>query len=232
MNRKREFQVTLVKERGIAMKASLVKKFHDDEEHVSKLKELKNKDMAMMKEERDLHMQLKRENVERIKRMQEYKRLQTMRKVSENDQRTEEMLKKKKETAKTRRKNAVEAKIRKDKLLQSLEKSKSSGGNAIRKILAQLSTDDDDSLSIDPDAAANKNKKSTRRMSLNKKESIGQVKTTSNIPVSTHVSYPPPIVDVVIPPEAPSLLVPIAETPEKVQPYVSPYASSSPYAAR
>jgi hypothetical protein len=216
------------------MKASLVKKFHDDEEHVSKLKELKNKDMAMMKEERDLHMQLKRENVERIKRMQEYKRLQTMRKVSENDQRTKEMLKKKKETAKTRRKNAVEAKIRKDKLLQSLEKSKSSGGNAIRKILAQLSTDDDDdSLSIDPDAAANKNKKSTKRMSLNKKESVGQVKTTSNIPVSTqHVSSPPPIIDVVIPPEAPSLLAPIAETSEKVQPYVSPYASSSPYAAR
>jgi hypothetical protein len=197
------------------------------------LKELKNKDMAMMKEERDLHMQLKRENVERIKRMQEYKRLQTMRKVSENDQRTEEMLKKKKETAKTRRKNAVEAKIRKDKLLQSLEKSKSSGGNAIRKILAQLSIDDDDdSLSIDPDAPANKNKKSTRRMSLNKNENIGQVKTTSNIPVSTHVSSPPPIIDVVILPEAPSLLAPIAETPEKVQPYVSPYASASPYAAR
>jgi len=230
INRKREFQAKVARERGKEAKASLVKKFHDDEEHVSKLKELKDKDVALMKEERDLHTQLKRENVERIKRMREYKRLETMRKVSENDQRTEDMLKKRRELAKTRRKNAVEAKIRKDKLMQTLEKSKSSGGKAIRKILAQLSTDEDD-----PDAAEKKNKKKrgVPRMSSKKKESSWQMKPKPNLsaPLSAHGSFPPSIIDIVPPPEAPSLLARLAEASEKVQPFISPYAPSSPYAA-
>jgi len=206
-----------------------LKKFNEDEENVAKLKEIKEKDAALLKEERDLHMELKRENVERIKRMQEYRRLETMRKVSENDERTEEILRTREELAKSRHKNAVQAKIRRDKLMQTLEKSKSSGGKEIRKILAQLSNDDNDFFTSEGSEKKSKKTKKVQRMSLNKKEvSAGtKAKTKSDMPGK----FPPAIIDIVPPPEAPSLLARIAEKSEKVHPYVSPYASStSPYA--
>ncbi len=143
ISRKREYQAQLAKERETQGKEFLMKKFHDDEKKVAIMQTMKEKEMALMKEERELHLQMKRDNVERIKRMQEYKRLETVRKISENDMRTEKMLKTKEELAKTRRKNAVQAKIKRDKLMQILEKSKTSGGKAIKKILAQLENDED-----------------------------------------------------------------------------------------
>lgn len=142
--RKREYQGREAKRAEEAMKASLLKKFKEDEEHMAMLKQKKEEKMQLLREEREVQVQMKRENVERIKRMHEYKRLETMNKVKSAEQRTQNMLQKKEELARMRRKNAVQQKIKKDKLKQRLEeKSKASGTKAIKKILAELTIDDE-----------------------------------------------------------------------------------------
>jgi hypothetical protein len=177
--------------------------------------------------------------------MQEYKRIVTMKKVEENNKRTEEMLRTREELANTRRKNAVEAKIRKDKIMQTLEKSKTGGGTALKKILAQLSNDDGDI----PASTGSKRKKKKRRPSVASKKtsdsSRRQPSKGSEVPKHSKMknpktwngganSQPPSIIEICgPPPEAPSLLARLAEASEKEDSpkrYVSPYATS-PFAS-
>ena len=213
MTKKREYQVQLAKEGEIQMKEFLVNKFHEDEQKVAAIQAMKEKELTIIKEERELHLQMKRDNVERIKRMQEYKRVETMKKISENDKRTEEMMKTKGELAKTRQKNAVEAKIRRDKLMQILVKSKTSGGKAIKKILAQLENEEEMPTIVNKKKSFN---------SLDLSSSKSNRKMTNKSPSETK---PPPIIEIIgPPPEAPSL---IARMSNKIgqKEYISPYAN-------
>ncbi len=213
MSRKREYQAQLAKEREAEMKESLVKKFQEDDKKVAMIHAMKEKELQLLKEERELNFHMKRENVERIKRMQEYKRLETMKKISENDMRTEEMLKTKEELAKTRRKNAVQAKIKRDKLMQVLEKSKTSGGKAIKQILSQLENDEDILV-------GSSKKKSAP--SMGRPRSKTQRRSSSKpIADTTH----PSVIEIVPPPEAPSLTARVSNYSHQTD-YISPYASS------
>ena len=213
ISRKREYQAQLAKERELEVKDFLLNKFHEDEKKVAMIQSMKEKDMALLKEERELNTQLKRDNVERIKRMQEYKRLETMRKINENDMRTEGLLKTKQELAKARRKNAVEAKIKRDKLMQILEKSKTSGGKAIKKILTQLENDGEVSGM------------------LRKKSKSPLVDSPANKPQKRAVNKScndtkhPAVIEIGPPPEAPSLTARVSNFSQQ-RDYISPYAST------
>ena len=122
-------------------------------------------------------------------------------------------MKKKEELAKTRQKNAVEAKIRRDALMQILEKSKTSGGKAIKKILSQL--ENDEALGI--------TKKKTNSLDISASKSNKRITNKSS-----SGTKPPSIVRIEIgpPPEAPSLLVRM-KVSDRTQQHISPYASSS-----
>lgn len=213
MSRKREYQAQLAKERELEVKDFLLNKFHEDEKKVAMIQSMKEKEMALLKEERELNTQLKRDNVERIKRMQEYKRLETMRKINENDMRTEEMLKTKQELAKARRKNAVQAKIKRDKLMQILEKSKTSGGKAIKKILAQLENDEEVL------GTSTKKSKSPMDSPANKPQQKRVVNKSSSD--TKH----PAVIEIGPPPEAPSLTARVSNFSQQ-RDYISPYAST------
>ncbi len=213
LSKKREYQAQLAKDREMEMKKFLMDKFHEDEKKVRLAQAMKKKELDIIKEERDLHLQMKRENVERIKRMQEYKRLETMKKISENDARTEEMMQKKEELAKSRQKNAVEAKIKRDKLMQILEKSKTSGGTAIQKILHQLENNeplvgDTKKKSVPPifDGSISKSNKRVPTKALNE-------------------TKPPSIIEI-RPPPVSSTLVTRTTNASGTQAFVSPYAST------
>ena len=90
----------------------------------------------LIKAERDLQLQMKKDNLERIKRAQEYRQRELLRKADEDDRRCQEMKEKKESLLKLRQKNVAMAKLKKDKLMEALESSKSGGSNAIKKILA------------------------------------------------------------------------------------------------
>lgn len=217
MSRKREYQAQLAKEREMKMKEFLISKFHEDEKKVASIQAMKEREMEIIKEERDLHLQMKRENAERIKRMQEYKRLETMKKITENETRTEEMLKKKEELVKNRQRNAVEAKIRRDKLMQLLEKSKTSGGKAIKKILAQLDGND---------ASVGVPKKKNTSPSERASESLTKPPQSKKVSVKRNSeTKPPSIIELGPPPQAPTLVSRISKVSTQKD-YISPYAAT------
>jgi len=104
---------------------------------------MKKKELVLFKEERLLKEQLKRDNVERIKLMHEYRRLETMRKVTENEKRTDDLLRKKDELLNQHRCAAREAKIQKDKIMSILEQTRMGGGRSVKKMMAVLSGNDE-----------------------------------------------------------------------------------------
>lgn len=214
MARKREYQAQLTKEREMKKKNALVQKFNDDERKVERIQVMKAQEMSLIKEEKELHLQLKRENADRINRMQEYKRIETMKKITENYARTEEMIKQKEHLAKTRQKNAVEAKIRKDKLMQILEKSKTRGGNAIKKILAQL----DNNETITSADVTKKKPLSAMDLSIPKQHKKA-AKESSN------ETKPPSIIEIGPPPAAPTLVNRITKNFVHEE-YISPYTTT------
>lgn len=212
MARKREYQTQSTKQREMEKKEFMMQKFQEDERKVALMQSMREQEMSIMKQEKELDLLMKHENVQRIKRMQEYKRIETMKKISENHERTDELLKKKEEMAKNRQKNAVEAKLRKDQLLQILEKSKSSGGKAIKKILAQLENNE---ISV-----------GTSKKKTSGPPDINTSKSTKRLPTKTaNETKHPPIIEIGPPPEAPSLVARISGAPPQKE-YISPYAST------
>ena len=139
---KKKIRLQVAKENEELKKDFIQKKFEAEEEHLLNLQEIKKRNQLIAKEKRDIRAQLKRENVERIKRMHDYKRIETQRKVIEGDKRIQDMLEKKEKTIKERKKAAHGAKRQKDEILGILQQSKTSGSRSIKKILASLTSDD------------------------------------------------------------------------------------------
>lgn len=200
LSKRRQHQAKLARDKEDEMKNELLNKFEKNEDHVREVKAAKDKEMNLLRQERELQIELKRENVERIKRMQEYKRIETLKKLEEENTRVEEMLQKRDELANSRRKNAVEAKIRRDQLLSTIEKTKAVGGSAIIKILSQL--EDGDDLCTKPVEKKTKTKAVLPSITRNKKSTSRQHEN------KVKMCVPPKVVDI------------------KPAVYVSPYASS------
>jgi len=95
MEQKRQLTLQATREKEEMDKEALRQKFEDDDKFVQQLEKKRGKEHAISKEKENLNKQLKLENVERIKRIQEYKRLETLRKICEGDERTEEMMRRK-----------------------------------------------------------------------------------------------------------------------------------------
>jgi len=207
----------MAKERQENMKERLLHKFQDDEEHIAHLSKIRSKEQLLNKKERELKEELKKDNVERIKRMHEYHRIETMRKVSENDRRTEAMLRKKEELLNKRRKAAHEAKVQKDKIISALEQTKTKGGKSIKKILAAL----------DEDGSGGKKKKKGGKKNAEKSLSRSQ---------SYNYIMRPSLDDIGPPPDAPSLYKRLSKNASEgqmsssIEQYKSPYLTELPCA--
>ena len=152
LSKKREQQLKLINEAKESKKESYMKKIQDHEETVSALLHERELELKIVKEGRELMKQLKMDNVERLKRSQEYKRQETLKIMSENESRAQEMLRKKKDLLEQRKRATREAKIQKDKIVGFLEQSKMGGGSkSIQKLISAMesatgkpgNTDDD-----------------------------------------------------------------------------------------
>ena len=64
----------------------MLQKFEEDELHVEKVQAARENDLHLMKEKKSIGTQMKQDNVERCFRASEYKRMETLRKIEENDQ--------------------------------------------------------------------------------------------------------------------------------------------------
>jgi hypothetical protein len=137
MEQKRQLALQATKEKEEMDKEMMLQKFDNDAKFVEQLNQVRGKEHALLKEKENLNKQLKQENVERIKRIQEYKRLETLKKISEGDKRTEEMMRRKEEIIQQRRIAGLKTKMQKDEIMSVLESSRANGSRAI-KMLTQV----------------------------------------------------------------------------------------------
>lgn len=195
MEQKRQLALQATREKEEQDKEMMLQKFDNDAKFVEKLNEVRGKEHALLKERENLNKQLKQENVERIKRIQEYKRLETLRKISEGDQRTEEMIRRKEEIIAQRRRAGLKTKMQKDQIMEVLDKSRSNGGQAIKMLTQVLGSTDE---------VGGKKKKKKKRLPPSYEE-------------DTSALGPPP--------DAPSLQARLAQTTDDTtqMPYTSPY---------
>jgi hypothetical protein len=122
------------------------KAFIDEEINVMRVKEARERSHMLTKEKKELKISMKLENVNRIKRIQEYKRLETLRQIHEGDKRIDQMLNRKAEIVETRKLNAQNVKIQKDNLIRVMEDAKANGNKAsklIKKFLNKSSSSGD-----------------------------------------------------------------------------------------
>ena len=118
-------------------KQQVLAKLRHEEETIAKLREDRSKEAALAKAERDLQLQMKKNNLERIKRANEYRLRETERKAEANNRRAMELKTKKEELLRARQRNAAQARVEKDKLLRVLDGAGSSSAQ-IKKLLQSL----------------------------------------------------------------------------------------------
>mmetsp|Transcript_34052 Transcript_34052/g.68609 ORF Transcript_34052/g.68609 Transcript_34052/m.68609 type:complete len:122 (+) Transcript_34052:710-1075(+) len=109
-------------------------RYQEEEEHLKELRAAHKREQQLAKEEKDYIKHHKLENVERIKRMAEYKKRQTLIKLKRDEERTAHLLAKREELLKERREAARTAKIRKDEINTILERTRG-GGSSLKKVL-------------------------------------------------------------------------------------------------
>ena len=139
IGRKRKHQFECARENERAAKQAAENKMQLEEAHLEAIARQRNREQMLIKAERELQLQMKQDNLERLKRKQEFRHKEIMRKVQENDERTQALLRQKEELMHIRRKNAHKAKIEKDHLLSVLEQSKAGCSSSIQKLLKQVS---------------------------------------------------------------------------------------------
>ena len=103
------------------------------------VKTLRKKENDLLKEKSTLKLQMKKENVRRVSRMMEYKRMKTLKKIEDTDQRITTMVDQKQKLIGDRRKATQKTKLQKEKIAGLMEKVRSNASLA-GKIVSQAMT--------------------------------------------------------------------------------------------
>merc|ERR1719181_2404243 len=94
------------------------------DENLRRIEAGRARERALKKEVKLLNMQMKQDTVERMKRVEEYKRLETIRKLKEDENRIGRMKAQKKRILMQRKKAGIDAKMQREKIAQAMEKVK------------------------------------------------------------------------------------------------------------
>lgn len=141
--RKREQQLKTINDAKASKNEIYLKKMQEHEEAMAEFLKERDLELKIEKEGREIINQLKLDNVERLKRSQEYKRQETQKKILESKVRAEELIRKKSDLAEQRKRATRDAKIKKDKIVALLQNSKM-GGSTSQNILKLISSMEDD----------------------------------------------------------------------------------------
>jgi len=94
------------------------------DENLLRIQAGQERERQLKKEVKKLNMQMKADNVERMKRINEYKRLETIRKLKEHEMRADQIEVKKTELLMQRKNASINAKIQKDNIVNAMEQVK------------------------------------------------------------------------------------------------------------
>ena len=124
INLKRKRQVQRAKEKEEATKTRVQSKIEQQESRLRDLAERRLKEQVAIKAEKERQLQLKNQNLERIKKAKEDQLAETKRKAEEHDRKCEDLKKSKEHMIKLRHKTTAEAKVKKDRLRSILDSSR------------------------------------------------------------------------------------------------------------
>ena len=115
------------------------------DENLRRIEAGRQRERQLKKEVKLLNMQMKQDTVERMKRVEEYKRLETIRHLKEQEDRTNKMLAQKQQILMQRKKAGVDAKLQRDKIQGAMEKVKISkkwhqAGTILNKVCRRTAT--------------------------------------------------------------------------------------------
>ena len=155
---------------------ALRQSFADEEINVQRVKEARERHHMLAKEKKNLQAAMKLENVNRIKRIDEYKRLETLRQIHEGDKRIEQMLKRKDDIVEQRKMNAQTVKIAKDNLVKVMEEARANGNKAsklMKGIMAppSSSTSDGGGAAAFMGSSGGEGKKKKKKLALGRSSS-------------------------------------------------------------
>lgn len=131
-------QIILMQQRKEEEKKAeaLLVKFDEEEAHVEEIKEVRMRDHEIHRERKNLRTQMKLENVKRVQRVGEYKRMGTLKKIEDTDHRTRSMLEQKKALIEERKRAAAATKIQKEAIAKVMEEVRTNASKA-NKIISQ-----------------------------------------------------------------------------------------------
>jgi hypothetical protein len=134
-------QMILLEQRRLdEQKAELMlRKFETEEERVAAVKEVRDREHRLHKEKKDLRTQMKLENVHRVMRMNEYRRLNTEKKIEQTEGRVDKMLEQRHALLEERRRAAIQTKRQKEQLARMMEEVRTNATKA-SKLIAQAMT--------------------------------------------------------------------------------------------
>ncbi len=137
IEQKRKRLLQQAKEKEEAIKSRVQSKIEQQEARLRDLAEQRIKEQIAIKAERERQLQLKSQNLERIKKAQEDQLIETKRKAEEHDRKCDDLKKSKDNLMKLRRKATAEAKVKKDRLRSILDTSRTgrAGIARIKKFL-------------------------------------------------------------------------------------------------
>jgi hypothetical protein len=135
LKRKRQLQQAKAKEEAI--KSRVQSKIEQQEARLRELAERRIKEQIAIKAEKERQLQLKSQNLERIKKAQEDQLRKTKHKAEEHERKCDDLKKSKDNLMKLRRKATAEAKVKKDRLRSILDTSRTgrAGIERIKKLL-------------------------------------------------------------------------------------------------
>jgi hypothetical protein len=120
-------------------KAEMLNKFEEEEYHVEEVFAHREHEYGLVREKKKLNLQMKKDNVERVQRMQEYKRLNTLKKIEAVDDRTKNMVATRKDLIKQRRETAIKTRLQKDQINKVMEQVRTDAAKANKIIKMVMS---------------------------------------------------------------------------------------------
>jgi hypothetical protein len=117
----------------------MLEKFEEEEIHVEQIQEVHAKEHRMITEKRAIRTQMKLDNVQRVQRVSEYKRLGILKKIESTDTRIENMLKQKQSLVKDRRNAGAATRVQKEKIAKVMEEVRTNATKANKLITQALS---------------------------------------------------------------------------------------------
>ena len=118
---------------------SMLEKFEEEEIHVMEVQELRERQHELLKEKKNLRTQMKQENVQRVHRVNEYKRMGILKKIEEVDGRVSTMLTMKQQLINDRRAAAQKTKLQKEKIASVMQEVRTNATKAQRLITQAMS---------------------------------------------------------------------------------------------